>query len=840
MNYELINKAKWISSPDQQSVTCVNQCEKIGYNSKKVTISPESGIPTFKKRFNCNKTLKSADLTVTALGIFDAYINGERVGKKDINGSVILEELKPGWTDYTKRVLSFNYDISSYLACGDNNIVVKVSRGWYSSRISFGYYGYKKLALLASIDIQYTDGSYEHILTDIDWDCVITGPVLFADIWDGEYYDARIIDCAKKTDAVKWNKAELNKDFSGEVSLAEEPHIRVRKNLSLYPVSAVLYDGIKQNGTEFGEININKSAVGSSCESMVVTKGSTLLLDFGQNMVGRPHFKIKATSGVKITVYCAELLNDTGELERKNDGPSGSAYLANYRSALSRIVYIANGDTKGEEYFPLHTFFGFRYLEIEADGDFELCSIIGEVIGSDTTETSTLVTSNEEINRLYSNILWGQRGNYLSIPTDCPQRDERLGWSGDTQIFCGAAAYNADVNGFFKKWLRDARDSQSENGGYCDVIPRVFAGDGSNSNAAWGDAGIIVPYKVYLAFGDKSIITEHYESMEKYMDGLADYGIDGLHNQHGDWLAYDQTGKSYIAIACYAYNAYLMSKMSGFLSVSSGDFYDIRRISYDKLFNELKSIFAERFIVNGELTENSQMAYLIVLRFKLLPDDMIKKVISQLEAKIKDNNYTLSTGFVGTGMLNQTLSEFGKDGLAYSLLLQTANPSWLYSVRQGATTIWERWNSYTLESGFGDVGMNSFNHYAYGAVCEWMFESMAGIAIDESSPGYKHFILSPRPDIRKDDELPNGQERITYVKATYNSRAGLIKSSWEIIDGNKFIYKASIPDGTSATVRFPFIGVSSVIKVNGIIMSDVEICDGIASFELGVGDYTVE
>ena len=837
MNCELINNAKWISSPDEHSAPTGGITN---YNSKKVTIIPESGIPTFQKRFNCNKTIKSANLTVTALGIFDAYINGERVGTKNMDGSVTFDELKPGWTDYTKRVLSFNYDISSYLALGDNNIVVKVSRGWYAGRISFGYYGYKKRAMLAAIDIEYTDGSYEHILTDSDWDCALMGPVLFADIWDGEYYDARITNSDKNNDEVKWNKAELNTDFNGEISPTVEPHIRVRKNLNLYPLSAVLYNGIKENGTDFGEINIKETAIGSSCERMNVTKGSTLLLDFNQNMVGRPHFMIKATSGVKITVYCAELLNDTGELARKNDGPSGSAYIANYRSALSRIVYIANGDIKGEEYFPLNTFFGFRYLEMEADGDFELCSIIGEVIGSDTTETSSLVTSNEEINRLYSNILWGQRSNYLSIPTDCPQRDERLGWSGDTQIFCGAAAYNADVNAFFKKWLRDARDSQSENGGYCDVIPRVFPGDGSNFNAAWADAGIIVPYKIYLAFGDKSIITEHYDSMEKYMNGLAALGIDGLHNQHGDWLSYDHTDKRYIAIACYAYNAYLMSKMSGFLSISSGDFYNIRRISYDKLFNELKSIFAERFIVNGELTETSQTAYLIALHFKLLKNDMIKKVISQLETKIKDNNYTLSTGFVGTGILNQTLSEFGKDGLAYSLLLQTADPSWLYSVRQGATTIWERWNSYTLEHGFGDVTMNSFNHYAYGAVCEWMFESMAGIAKDESSPGYKHFILSPRPDTRTDDELPNGQERITYVKATYNSRAGLIKSSWEIIDGNKFIYKISIPDGVSATVKFPLIGASHVIKVNGVIINDTEICNGIASFELGAGDYTVE
>jgi alpha-L-rhamnosidase len=810
------------------------------YNSKKVSITPEDGIPTFRKHFNCNKTIKSADLTITALGNFEAYINGERVGTKNMDGSTTFEELKPGWTDYTKRVLSFNYDISSYLASGENDIIMKVSRGWYAGRISFGYYGYKKRAIIAAIDIVYTDGSHEYILTDSDWDCTITGPLLFADIWDGEYYDSRITDCTQKTDAVKWDKAELNTDFSGEISPAEEPHIRVRKNLTLCPLSAVLYDGIKENGTDFGEIKIQKTAIGKSCEHMDIAKGSTLLLDFGQNMVGRPRFRIKAARGVTITVYCAELLNDSGELSRRNDGPSGSAYLANYRSARSRIIYIANGDVKGEEYFPLHTFFGFRYLEIEADGDFELCSMLGEVIGSDTTELSTLVTSNEEVNRLYSNILWGQRGNYLSIPTDCPQRDERLGWTGDTQIFCGAAAYNADVNGFFKKWLRDARDSQSEKGGYCDVIPRVFPDENHDSNAAWGDAGLIVPYKIYLAFGDKSILSEHYESMEKYMDCLAGYGIDGLHNEFGDWLAYDPTGNRYMAIACYAYNAYLMAKISGFLSVSSGDDYDIKHIAYDKLFNELKSIFAEKFIVNGELTETSQTAYLIALRFKLLPDSMIKKIISQLEAKIKDNKYTLSTGFVGTGILNQTLSEFGMDGIAYSLLLQTADPSWLYSVRQGATTIWERWNSYTLENGFGDVGMNSFNHYAYGAVCEWMFESMAGIAIDESSPGYKHFVLSPRPDTRADDELPAGQERITYVKATYNSTAGLIKSSWEIIDGKKFIYRASIPEGASATIRFPLIGAGSTIKVNGVIVSDAEIHDNFAIFELGAGDYMIE
>lgn len=838
MNSVFLDKAKWISAPQEQPVSFSNQWEKGIFNSKAMTITPEKGMATFRKRFVCSKAVKSASLTVTALGVFDAYINGERVGTKDSGGSITYEEFKPGWTDYTKRVLSFTYDITGFITAGDNDIVARVARGWYAGRISFGYYGYKKRALLAAITIEYADGSSEHICSGEDWETAIAGPVMFAEIWDGEYYDARIADCAKSPDGVTWARAELNADFNGEVTPAEEPHIRVRRGLGRKPETAVLYNGVIADGTDFGSINIKKTAAGSMCERMRICKGDTLLLDFGQNMVGRPRFTLKAASGVKATVYFAELLNDSGELERKNDGPKGSAYIANYRTALSRIVYIANGEPAGEEYTPLYTFFGFRYIEIEADGDLELCSITGEVIGSDTTETSWLITSNEEINRLYSNILWGQRGNYLSIPTDCPQRDERLGWTGDTQIFCGAAAYNADVNAFFKKWLRDARDSQSEAGGYCDVIPRVFPKENNDSNAAWGDAGVIVPYKVYQAYGDKTIISEHYPSMEKYMACLASYGLDGLHNAYGDWLAYEPTDRSYISIACYAHNAQLMEKMSAVLSKTPGDYYDTRRAEYNRLFADLKAEFACRFISGGELKETSQTAYLMALRFNLLPQDMVPQAVAQLEKKLKDNNYTLSTGFVGTGIINQTLSQYGLDGMAYSLLLQTADPSWLYSVRQGATTIWERWNSYTLERGFGDVVMNSFNHYAYGAVCEWMFESMAGIAKDEQSPGYKHFILSPRPDTRNDAELPFGQERITYVKAEYNSRAGLIKSSWEQKE-DRFTYKASIPQGAGATVRLPLAGQGTVL-VNGRALGGVTISGGFAVFELGAGEYTME
>ena len=831
-----LNSASWISCKKQETTVFGNPWiqEK---NNRSLHLVPDDSTVYFKKEVFLNSSPENATVTISALGIFDLFINGVRVGNIE-NGKAIYDELKPGWTDYRKRVLSFTYDISSLLKEGKNTIGIVVTRGWWSGRISFGRYDFKKVAAIATFEISLTNGEKIDVKTDDSWEATLKGPIRYADIYDGEYFDARIEYPFKCTDCASWESCEIFSGFGGEISPAEAPFIRVREHLSRGPISAVVYDGTKDNGSDFGEINIIYEKVGTNCEKLTLRKGQSVVFDFAQNLVGRPRFSIKAPAGVKTEIYCAELLNDSGLKSRANDGPKGSAYIENYRSALARTVYIAKGDENGEEFFPAHTFFGFRYLEMTCDGDVEIDFIKAEVLGSEIEEISTFECSNEEVNKLYLNILWGQRGNYLSVPTDCPQRDERLGWTGDTQVFCGAAAYNADVNAFFRKWTRDLRDGQEEDGSVGDVVPSVLTGYSCTNNASWSDATLIVPYKMFLFFGDRALLEDHYDCMVKYVKKIGKYPLGERPNSYADWLSYEPTSKEYISFVTYANNADLMAKIASSLSEKEGDLYDLDAKKYGAIFKDLKAKFKERFVKDGDLTERTQCTYLMALRFGLVDGEVRENCIRNLTDKIKSNGYKLSTGFVGTGMLNQTLSEVGEDALAYSLLLQSENPSWLYSLRQGATTVWERWNSYTLESGFGDVNMNSYNHYAYGAVCEWMFESMAGIAKDPKSPGFKHFFLAPRPDTRSEDELPEGQERITFVKASYKSASGLIKSAWNITD-TKLTLNVTIPENTSATVIFPLISDSEKVYVNAAEIK-YEKRGNTAVFELSAGDYTVE
>ncbi len=831
-----LSHANWISCKKQVTTEFGNPWRQ-ERNNRSLHIKPDDSTVYFRKEIFLTSSPKNAAVTISGLGIFDLYVNGVRVG--NISGDkTVYDELKPGWTEYRKRVLSFTYDISSLLNEGKNDLGIIVTRGWWSGRISFGCYSFKKTAAIASFDITLADGQNVNIDTDTSWLSTLGGPIRYADIYDGEYFDARIKDPICNPELSEWEDCEIFDGFDGEISPAEAPFIRVRENLTRRPFSAVVYEGTKDNGSDFGEINTVYTKVGADCEKLTLCKGQSLVLDYRQNLVGRPHILVKAAAGVMTEIYCAEFLNDSGLKSRANDGPKGSTYIENYRSALARTVYIAKGDENGEEYFPTHVFYGFRYLEVTCDGDVEISFIKAEVIGSEIEEISTFECSNEEVNRLYSNIIWGQRGNYLSVPTDCPQRDERLGWTGDTQVFCGAAAYNANVNGFFRKWARDVRDTQTDDGSVGDVIPSVLNNLGNMNNASWGDATLIVPYKIYLFFGDRSLLEDHYDSMIKYVEKLSEYPLGGRPNAYADWLSYEPTSKEYISFATYANDADLMSKIAAELSEKEGDRYDLDSKKYAKIFEDVKEKFNERYVKDGDLTERTQCTYLIALRFGLVDGEVRENCIKALVNKIKANGYKLSTGFVGTGMLSQTLSEVGEDSLAYSLLLQGENPSWLYSLRQGATTVWERWNSYTLETGFGDVGMNSYNHYAYGAVSEWMFESMAGIAKDPKAPAFKHFFIAPRPDLRTADELPEGQERITFVKASYNSASGLIKSAWDITNG-KFTLNVTVPESTSATVVFPLIGENETVLVNSL-ETKYEKRGNTAVFELTAGNYTIE
>lgn len=800
------------------------------FNSYEHELPRGEGLLTVKRSFMPEPGRQVTKVTVraTALGIFDMFMNGVRIGN-DIDGSFLADEYKPGWTDYRRRVFEYEYDVTEL--CGEDNLfVAEVSPGWWSGRISFGFYGFRPCAFCGEIEIEYTDGEIELLASspDSNWKTVIAGPVMTADIWNGEYYDATIPEPSIHPEAYDWQSAVAFDEFAGEIVPVVGPTIRAKHELVREPLSAVVHSGTVQDGSPLGAIRVISKRVGEECQNTCLHAGEALILDFGQNMVGRPILFIKAERGTKICGYFAEMLNDSGDPERGNDGPRGSMYIKNYRSAMARIVYVAAG-VEREVYFPTHSFFGFRYLEIRADRDIEI-SVLGEVIGSDIEEEASFECSDPEVNKLYSNVLWGMRGNYLSVPTDCPQRDERLGWTGDTQIFCGAAAYLGDVRGFMHKWLGDARDSQVDyDGAYSDVIPRVFTAVGGN--AAWGDAGIVVPYRLWLMYNDREIVAEHYESMQYYMHFLEQYGLEGPNIAYGDWLNYDVTDKRYIAVAYYAYNAELMVKFSRILGRENEAEY------YRLLRERIVAHWRERYIEDGELTVKTQTGYLLALAFDLVDGELREKLIGRLRDAIIANNYTLSTGFVGTGILNQTLAKVGLDGLAYSLLLQTNDPSWLYSVRQGATTIWERWNSYTLARGFGDVGMNSFNHYAYGAVAEWFFSGMCGICPDEAAPGFEdHFILRPTPDMRKAGDIPAGQHRIEHAAARYRD----ISSAWSLVCG-RYEYKFTIPRG-SARVEL-LAGEGAHLTVNGLEYSIEELggklVDGRAVFELSAGSYTV-
>ena len=799
--------------------------EESKHNRRAVDLYDNGGLVAFRNIFAIPDECKCVKITVAALGVFEVYINGTRVGN---------DEMKPGWTDYRKTVFEFEYDVTGLCKQGEENILVAcVAPGWYAGRISNKINGDKGCAFCGEITVTDKKGDAEVLATDESWETSYGGRVRTGEIWDGELYDAREKCIFSDSDSYEWTSAVLAKDITCQIIPHIGETVKIKKK-NIVPVSAVLYDGVNDNGSDFGEINVISCKIGNDCEIGAISKGQRLILDFGADICARPRFKLYAPNNTTVKIHCGEMLNDSGMLSRGNDGAKGCLYMANYRNALSRIQYISNGETA--EYTPSYSFFGYRYLEIEADNDIEIVYVVSDIIGSDLKKTGYVETSNAEVNKLIGNIYRGLESNYLSIPTDCPQRDERWGWTGDTQIFCGAAAYFVNAYGFLSKWMGDMRDSRDPDGVFPFVAPAVFSptsfGTGS---AAWCDAGIIVPYKMWLMYGDKTILEENYEAMETYINGiLARYGISGPHPGFGDWLCYEENRKDCVAVCYFYYDASLMEKISLVLNKPERAEY------YAELKTDINTYYKEKFIENGELKVTTQTGYLLPLAFDMLDGELRNKAIEKLKAKIIDNDYTLATGFVGTGLLNQTLNKVGLDDEAYSLLLQTKDPSWLYSVRQGATTVWERWNSYTLENGFGDVSMNSFNHYAYGAVAEWMFSSMAGIKPVEDYPGFEKFILAPIPDTR--ELIPEGQERITSVKAEFESAHGLICAEWYYENG-KFVYKVTVPKGAEARVEFPLLYDETSVNVNGLEFSESDsfnISNGKMIFTLTAGDYIIK
>lgn len=823
-------KAKWLICPAaQKRESFENSWGGDESDNQFAPICDDGGLPMFSKSFYVSN-VKSASVDASALGIFDLWINGRRV----TNGG-IADEMKPGWTDYRKHVIFYSYDITDYLVNGENTVLAVTAPGWYSGRISFGSYPDCDISFIAALHIDDDNGKND-IYTDESWQTAKGGIIRFSDIWDGEYIDFNFDDYSKislpEYDKSAWINAKT-KPHDIDITPQVGPAVRIRSGLDRKPQSIVIFEGTKDNGSDFGEINT--VAEFDDTDSITLKKGQTAVVDFGQNMVGWPSIKLCGAMGTEIMIRFGEMLNDSGEKSRGNDNPKGSIYSINYRSAKSKLQYVLSG-AGFESCLPIATFFGFRYIQITASDDVKLNDITGLVVGSDTHETGHIETSHAKVNRLISNILWGQRGNYFSIPTDCPQRNERLGWTGDTQMFCQTAAYNADVDGFFRKWLRDARDSQNDDGRFTDVIPDVNIV--SSGSAAWADAGIIVPYIMLKIYNDTELVSEHYAAMEKYMAWLESRGMEGPNPTYGDWLDWtlpEQTDKGYISLLYFAHDARLMAAMSKAIGKSD------REAHYDELYNEIKAHFNSVYCdKNGDIKPDyrTQTGYLLALMTDMLNNERRAKAVSELKAKIIANGCRLSTGFVGSGLINEVLSENGECNLAYSLLLQTENPSWLYSVDQGATTIWERWNSYTIADGFGDVAMNSFNHYAYGAVGEWLYRHVAGIEADNEAYGFERVILQPTPDTRKDSEMPSGQEHITWVKCSYESKTGEIVSNWSTENGG-FEYKAKTP--VYAKLLLPIVTGGETFTLNGVThrFDEFESENGRIIIRLAPGEYEI-
>ena len=800
----------------------------------------------FRKAFAAKGAVKKARLYATGLGVYNVYINGTRVGITHDDGTVEQDELKPGFTEFKKTVFYTTHDVTALIREGDNAIGAELTSGWWSGGIAHGMYGSKPVAFRGMLILTYEDGTEQTIATDTSWSCNTNGALRKGDIYNGETYDARLESnwsCAD-FDESDWCATAVSSDFQGQIRAFEGPAVKAVPSLARLPQTITVYEGTKPNGKTYGAINIVSEVSGQN--HFQLKAGQTAVIDLGQNAAGWVSFTAKGERGTRLRFRFGEMPNTTGDRNRGDDGPAGSVYTENLRSAEATLSYTLKGAPKGESYHPTSTFMGFRYIEVATTADVELSDVVGETVTSAMQERSSFRTSHPDVNQLYSNVMWGQRSNLLSVPTDCPQRDERQGWTADTQVYSLAGLYNADTRMFYEKFMRDMRDSQRSDGAFPHIAP--YAWDVGFGAAAWADAGVILPWNVYLMTGDIQIIKDNWAAMERYMNFLStktegSYKYNGGETTYGDWVAYVNTDSRYCSVCYYALDAQLMAKMARVLSTSETDSYAQKAKKYDELFQNIKAEWQTRYAIasTGVPKIQTQCAYLMALHYNLLRDETaVSRTVAALRNAISGNSYKLNTGFLGTAILNQTLTENGLNDEAYTLLLQRNDPSWLYSIDQGATTIWERWNSYTKANGYGPVSMNSFNHYAYGIIAEWMFRYMAGICPDESNVGFRHFILRPNPDTRK--TLRYQQKRITSVDADFWSNYGPIKAAWQCDGGAAMSYDVTIPANTTATLYMP-VADGYELKESGQPVSecaDIEylgIENGRAVCRLGSGSY---
>ena len=808
--------SRWISAADAPVVT-----GKIDSDNERAADGASWFVSTLKNE----RKVVAAKWMTTGLGVYELYVNGKPVGE---------EILKPGFTHYAKTKRSFTYDITGLIAVkkGAKNVFsAQVTPGWWADKIITpskhdGMIG-KKTAFRGVVELTYSDGTKKLYGTNLeDWKAGVAGPVKHADIFDGEEYDARELPGYETPE--KLSVPEENKEFSGEILPTGGAEVYLRKDLALAPVRMYTWETVTgATDDEYGTVVVKNEY--QDGDEIVLHPGENLVVDFGQNAAAVPSFIFNAKEGTVLTCLPSELLNDgNGAQFRGMDGPEGSVHRRNLRipDTGMRLTYTFAASAEPVSFTPTVTFFGYRLVSITATDEVTIKSIRSVPVSSITEklETGTVTTGNELINRLISNTVWGQRSNYLSVPTDCPQRNERLGWTADTQVFSETGTFFADTRLFFHKWMRDMRDTQDSLGGFGGVAPTAQYGSEPKSKMrlGWSDAGVIVPWVVWKQFNDKDIVDENWDAMEKLMDHINETKYDHktliAENgdfQWGDWLSYEalsSNGNSHGGIraknkygrmgvstaaceywnylsACYwASNAGMMKDMAAATGRDAA--------KYDEMQKTAVKYLKERFLNEDgtfklDILNTMQTPALFALRNNLVEGEAKDALIARLRMNFQDHKGCLQTGFLGTSILMPTLTENGMEDVAYELLFQRRNPSWLYSVDNGATTIWERWNSYMSTSGMGPSGMNSFNHYAYGVVCEWIWKTVAGISADAAQPGFKHIIMKPVPD-----------KRLGFVKAEYKSAAGLIKSEWKY-EGDKWIWNFTIPEGSTASVTLP-------------------------------------
>lgn len=710
--------------------------------------------------FEIKKKIREAAAFTTGLGLYNFFLNGEKVGE---------DEMTPGWTSYRKHLLYQTYDVTDYLKEGTNIAGAMLGAGWYKGAMgltkSRNNYG-DQTAFSMQLHIRYEDGSEEDILTDDSWQGC-DSPIVFSEIYHGEIYDASL-------EQKEWcSKTELEKEWRQTVRVPFDPGV-IRA----------------QAGARVKKIDRMEA------KRIFVTPKGEQVIDFGQNMTGRIHVTAHGKPGDVIHLRCFEVLD-----------ADGNVYLDNLREARTEMKYtFAREETI--TWHPRFTYMGFQYaLILSYPGEAKPKNFTAYTLHSDMEPKGNIVTSNPLLNQLHHNFLWGMKGNFLDVPTDCPQRDERLGWTGDAQIFCRTASYLMNTDSFYKKWLHDLEVDQTEEGGVPHVIPNIEEGhtddnwllsQGPHSAAAWADAAVIIPWTMYLMYGDKEILKLQYESMKAWIEFMRKHAQDYIWNyklQFGDWVALDAEEGSYFGatpndLTCTAYFAYstgLFGKIAEVLGKpEAGEYQEL----YQNIVKKFQNTF---FDADGNMTSQTQTAHIVALYFKLVPEQYVKKTTEHLKELLEKENGHLVTGFVGTPYFCHALSQNGCIKEAYELLLKEDFPSWLYQVKMGATTIWEHWDGLKPDGTMWSADMNSFNHYAYGAIGEWMYRVMAGLEADEAAPGFKHCIMAP--------QIGGG---LRFVEGSYRSSYGEHKIKWQV-ERDIVAVEVQIPANTTARICLPNI-----------------------------------